>query len=391
MSSKPPSAHAPLVLSGARVFDGKSFREGVSVTIVNGRIAGLGAAPADAGETIDLGGGLLAPGFVDLQVNGGGGVLFNSDTSEAAVGTIVAAHRRYGTTGILPTVISDSREVQRRAVQAVEAAMAGGNESVLGVHLEGPHLDAGKRGVHREEYFRPLDGAERNWLAALVQRMTVLVTLAPEHTPPDEINALAELGIRVSAGHTNAAYATVREAAESGLSGFTHLYNAMGGLGSREPGVVGAALDLDDCWCGIIVDGQHVSPAAVRLAYRAKPPGKLYLVSDAMATSGSSVTSFELYGETVAVVDGALRNREGRIAGSSITLADAVRIAHQDVGLPLDACLRMASLYPASYIGESQDRGRIRAGYRADLVHLDDDLTVRGAWVGGVAVDRGAA
>lgn len=369
-------------LCGARVFDGRTFHDDLAVTVTDGRIESVGSAPPGV-ELIELDGGLLAPGFVDLQVNGGGGVLFNSEPTPAALGTIVAAHRQCGTTAILPTVITDTPGIQREAVSAIESVLASGETAVLGVHLEGPHLDAGKRGVHRDEYFRPLDDAERAWLATLAQRMTVLVTLAPEHTPPAEIGALADLGIRVSAGHTNASYETLCAAAASGLSGFTHLYNAMGGLGTREPGVVGAALDLDDCWCGIIVDGRHVSPAAVRIAYRAKPRGKLFLVSDAMATSGSSVTGFELYGEPVTVTDGVLRNREGRIAGSTITLSDAVRIAHREVGLPLEECLRMASLYPAAYVGEAQERGRIRSGYRADLVHLDDDLAVRAVWVGG--------
>jgi N-acetylglucosamine-6-phosphate deacetylase len=187
----------------------------------------------------------------------------------------------------------------------------------------------------------------------------------------------------VCGGHTDASYAEVVAAAAQGLSGFTHLFNAMRGLGSREPGVVGAALDLDECACGIIVDGHHVSAAAVRLAQRAKPAGKLFLVSDAMATAGTDMMSFDLYGEAVTVEDGCLRNREGRLAGSTITLADAVRIAHRDVGLPLAECLRMASLYPARFIGAGQERGRIANGFRADLVHLDEDLRVRAVWVGG--------
>ena len=371
---------------GARVFDGDAFLDEVTVSVADGRILRVGEPGAPDHTLVDLDGGLLVPGFVDLQVNGGGGVLLNSDPSPETVAAMAAAHVRLGTTALLPTVISDAPDLQRRAVDAVRAAMAAGTAGVLGVHLEGPYLEAGKRGVHRDEFFRPLDEPEERWIVNLARRMTVLVTLAPEHVLPARIRVLADAGVRVCAGHTNANYDTVRTAAAHGLAGFTHLYNAMGGFASREPGVVGAALDLDECACGIIVDGQHVSAAAVRLAQRAKPAGKLYFVSDAMATVGSDVTGFDLYGETVTLVDGCLRNREGTLAGSAIALSEAVRIAHRDVGLPLDECLRMASLYPAAFAGTDDTRGRIGAGYRADLVHLGDDLDVRGVWVGGRAV-----
>jgi N-acetylglucosamine-6-phosphate deacetylase len=369
------------VLKGARIFDGDAFDD-ADVTIAGERIERVGGSARGA-RVRKLDGGWLVPGFVDLQVNGGGGVLLNGNPSADGVATLVAAHKRCGTTALLPTVISDTKGLQRRAVEAIDTLKSTGETAVLGVHLEGPYLDAGKRGVHRDEFFRPLDDAEAEWLAALTLRMAVLLTLAPEHVAPARIRRLADAGVVVCGGHTDASYAEVVAAAAQGLSGFTHLFNAMRGLGSREPGVVGAALDLDECACGIIVDGHHVSAAAVRLAQRAKPAGKLFLVSDAMATAGTDMMSFDLYGEAVTVEDGCLRNREGRLAGSTITLADAVRIAHRDVGLPLAECLRMASLYPARFIGAGQERGRIANGFRADLVHLDEDLRVRAVWVGG--------
>lgn len=373
-------------LRGARVFDGDEIRDDLTVNIADGEIAGVQSnAPAGAAVR-HLAGGLLVPGFVDLQVNGGGGVLLNNDPSPEGLERIVAGHRARGTTALLPTVISDSIDIQREAASTISDAIATGNTAVLGIHLEGPHLDAGKRGVHREVFFRPLDEAEQAWLGGLAERLTVLVTLAPEHVAPSVVRRLSDSGIIVCAGHSNASAQAVEAAAANGLAGFTHLYNAMGGFAAREPGVVGAALDLDNCACGIIVDGHHVSAAAVRLAWRAKPAGKLFLVSDAMATVGSTSAAFDLYGEPVEVVDGCLRNREGRLAGSAICLADAVRIAHREVRLPLEDCLRMASLYPAAFVGESHRRGRIGAGYRADLVHLDDELNVREVWVGGVAV-----
>ncbi len=377
------AANDKLVLKGARIFDGESFADADAVTIDGARIERLGGRSPRRAEIRTLEGGYLVPGFVDLQVNGGGGVMLNGEPDAEAVMRIVGAHRHCGTTALLPTVISDTRSVQRRAVDAIEAVRAAGESAVLGVHLEGPYLDAGRRGVHRDEYFRALDDAEVTWLAALAGQMAVLVTLAPEHVDPARIRRLAAAGVVVCGGHTDASYAKVATAAAHGLAGFTHLYNAMRGFDSREPGVVGAALDLDDCACGIIVDGHHVSAAAVRLARRAKPAGKLFLVSDAMATAGTSTTSFELYGEPVTVEGGCLRNREGRLAGSAITLADAVRIANRDVGLPLAECLRMASLYPARFIGADGERGRIASGFRADLVHLGEDLAVRGVWTGG--------
>ena len=387
------AATEKLVLAGARVLAGDEFADAAAatITIAGGRIERIGGRGPRGAAVRRLEGGYLVPGFVDLQVNGGGGVMLNGEPTAEAVATMAAAHRRQGTTALLPTVISDTKAVQRRAVAAVEAARAAGESAVLGVHIEGPYLDAGKRGVHREEYFRELDDAEADWLAALAGRMTVVVTLAPEHVAPARIRRLCDAGVVVCAGHTDASYDCVRTAAAHGLSGFTHLYNAMRGLGSREPGVVGAALDLDDCACGIIVDGHHVSAAAVRLAGRAKPRGKLFLVSDSMATAGTSATSFELYGERVTVADGCLRNGEGRLAGSAITLSDAVRIAHSDVGLPLAECLRMASTYPARFVGADGERGRIEPGCRADLVHLDDDLGVCGVWSGGEWVDGNRA
>ncbi len=371
------------VLQGARIFDGEAWLDAGAVTIAGERIERVGGKPPRGARIRTLAGGYLVPGFVDLQVNGGGGVLLNSEPTTDALSTIVEAHRRCGTTALLPTVISDTLDLQRRAVDAIGALREAGETALLGVHLEGPYLDAGKRGVHREEFFRRLDDAEAEWLVALAGRMPVLVTLAPEHVEPARIRKLARAGVIVCGGHSDASYEDVLAAAAHGLSGFTHLYNAMRGFGSREPGVVGAALDLDECSCGIIVDGHHVSAAAVRLAQRAKPAGKLFLVSDAMASAGTNAKSFDLYGEPVTVENGCLRNREGRLAGSTITLVDSVRIAHREVGLPLADCLRMASLYPARFIGVGNARGRIEPGFRADLVHLDEDLAVRGVWIGG--------
>lgn len=369
-----------------RVFDGERFVEDATVTIDGGRIERIETGAADGGAVTNLGRGTLAPGFIDLQVNGGGGVLFNNDPSSAALARIIDAHRRGGTTSLLPTLISDSPKIQRKGVAAVSKAIAANEHSLLGVHLEGPHLDRGRRGVHREEFVRPIGDDDLVWLAELAGAMTVIVTLAPEHVAPHEIEALADAGVIVCAGHTNANYQVAVDAAAHGLRGFTHLYNAMSQLGSREPGVVGAALDLDDCWCGIIVDGHHVSPAAVRIAHRAKLPGKLCLVSDAMATAGTDATSYKLYGDLVNVVDGCLRDSDGRIAGSTIRLIDAVRVGHVEVGLGLDECLRMASLYPAEFIGRADRLGRIREGYRADLVLFDEDFAVDGTWVAGERV-----
>lgn len=367
-----------------RLFDGEDFHEQFAVALAGDRITGLCPASAiPAGATVQqFDQGTLAPGFIDLQVNGGGGVLLNNTPTAAAVDRMVSGHRRAGTTGLLPTLISDTPDIQREAVAAVAEARARGNRGVLGVHVEGPFFALARRGTHRADMIRGLAQADLDWLLAL-QDMPVLLTLAPEHLAAGQLRRLADAGIRVFAGHTDASYEQITAALAEGLHGFTHLFNAMSPLTGRAPGTVGAALDHPDSWVGIIADGHHVHPASIRIAQRAKARGKLLLVSDAMATVGSDDTSFSIYGERIALRDGKLVNAEGALAGSAIGLNDAVRYTHRTVGLPLGECLRMASLYPAACLAMDSELGRIAPGYRADLVLFDADLRVTGTWVAG--------
>jgi len=326
--------------------------------------------------------GILAPGLIDLQVNGGGGVMFNNAPCRETVEQISAAHRARGTTSLLPTLLSDTAGVQQAGLEAVREARAAGHTGIAGIHLEGPFFEVAKRGAHRADRIRPPRAQDIDWLCAIGD-MAVIVTLAPEKVAAAWIGQLSRAGITVCAGHTNATFEQIVQAAGAGLSGCTHLHNAMSPLTARAPGTVGAALDDDGLWLGIIADGHHVHPANIRLAYRAKPAGKLVLVSDAMAPVGSTQSDFELYGERVSLQEGRLVNGDGALAGSAIALMDAVRFTTREAGLPLAETLRMASLYPAAVIGLDNTLGRIACGYRADLVFFDEDFTVRHTWLAG--------
>jgi N-acetylglucosamine-6-phosphate deacetylase len=372
-------------LVGAKIFTGEQFVEQQAV-IIDGDTVSLANENdnlVQEAETIDLQGGILAPGFIDLQVNGGGGAFFTNDTSTTALQTMLDGHRPTGTTSMLPTLISDTRDTHQAGVKAVADAVNAGMSGVLGIHIEGPFFDMERRGAHNARYIRTMESADIQWLTDISNDFITMVTLAPEHAQPGQIKALTDAGLLVCAGHTNAQYEHVLAGLQEGISGFTHLYNAMRPLTGRDPGVVGAALASEHTWCAIICDNHHVHPGAVRAALSAKPQGKLYLVTDAMSTVGSKQKSFSIYGETIYEQNGALVNAEGRLAGSAIGMIDAVRICHQDVGVELGECLRMASLYPAQYLQQDHRLGQIASGWRADLVHFDDAFQVRNTWVAG--------
>jgi N-acetylglucosamine-6-phosphate deacetylase len=333
-------------------------------------------------DLLELDFGTLAPGFIDLQVNGGGGRMFNNAPQLDTLECIQEAHRNCGTTSLLPTLLSDTMQQQQAAVAAVRAAQRASNPGILGIHLEGPFFSSSRRGAHHDRFIRSPGEEDITWLCSL-QDLRVVLTLAPEQFTPAHIEQLANSGIVLCAGHTEATYMEMSTAVNAGVSGVTHLFNAMSPITAREPGAVGAALDLDALWAGIIADGHHVSAANIRLAQRAKPAGRLLLVSDAMATVGCDEDSFELYGETIHEHQGRLVNGEGKLAGSAIGLIQAVAYAAGEVGIPLAQCLRMASLYPATVLGLEQRLGRISPGYRADLVHFDDAFTVHHTWLAG--------
>jgi N-acetylglucosamine-6-phosphate deacetylase len=374
-------------LMNGRILTGDKLVSGSTVLLSKDRIEAL-VAPTDArvrdAVVIDLGGHMLLPGFIDVQVNGGGGVLFNDHPSPATIRTIGEAHRRFGTTGFLPTLISDDLDTIGRAIDAAQASLDAGIPGVLGIHIEGPFLNRARRGVHDAKHLRSLDTSVVSSLCRLRAGKTVL-TLAPEMTTPDLIAQLTAGGVLVSAGHSNASFAETTASIASGLRGFTHLFNAMAPLAPRAPGITGAALYDDATWCGIIVDGHHVDPVMLKLALRCKRHDRFMLVTDGMPPVGSAERTFVLQGRTIRVVDGACRDEDGRLAGTALDMASAVRNAVASLGLDVAAAARMASEYPAEFLGLGHELGRIAPGYRANLVVLDDEYQVRRTWIEGVA------
>ncbi|WP_448143570.1 N-acetylglucosamine-6-phosphate deacetylase [Stenotrophomonas bentonitica] len=378
------------VLRNARILTADGFRDDLAVVIEAGRITALvsDAAPqlGSAAEQVDLGGGWLLPGFIDAQVNGGGGVLFNNTPDVESLRTLAAAHRRFGTTALLPTLISDDVQVMRKAIDATRQAIADGVPGVIGIHLEGPYIAPARKGTHDANKFRVPDADEIAMAASLDNGVTLL-TLAPERVPLDSIRALVERGVIVAAGHTAATYEEARAGLDAGIRGFTHLYNAMSPLTGREPGAVGAALEDRGSWVGIIADGVHVHPASLRVALATKPQGKVMLVTDAMPPVGADNPSYELYGEVITAVDGVVRNAAGSLAGSALDMATAVRNTVQLLGLSLEEAARMASRYPAQFLNVDDRLGEIAEGYQADLVLLDEALQVRATWIAGQRED----
>lgn len=370
-------------LVNGRVLIGGEFVARHAVVIADGWIKALipeNDVPRGV-KAVDLGGRTLVPGFIDVQVNGGGDRLFNDDPSVETIAAIGAAHRQFGTTGFLPTLISDDAEKIAAAMGAARSAIKSGVPGVLGVHIEGPFLNVEKKGIHDASKLRPISDEEITLLSRPVGGKTI-VTLAPEKVPPQAIRRLTDAGVIVCAGHTNASADCIAEALQHGLRGFTHLFNAMSQMTARGPGVVGAALYDDKSWCGIIVDGHHVDPRVLKIALRAAPLRRFMLVSDAMPSVGGT-KAFTLGGEPITVVNGKCVNADGTLAGSDLDMASAVRNAVSMLGLGLADAVGMASANPAAFLGLDGELGRIAAGYRANLVLLDEDLNVVETWIDG--------
>jgi N-acetylglucosamine-6-phosphate deacetylase len=374
-------------LVNGRILAGDRIISDHTLLLSGARIEALvpaGDSRCHGAVAVDLEGHWLLPGFIDVQVNGGGGVLFNDDPSLASIRAIGAAHRRFGTTGFLPTLISDDLDTIAQAIAAVQSALDSGLPGVLGIHIEGPFLNWARRGVHDPKHLRLLDTSLVSLLCRLRSGRT-LVTLAPEMTTADMIAKLAAAGVLISAGHSDASYQETIAAIRHGVRGFTHLFNAMARLEPREPGIVGAALYDADTWCGIIVDGHHVDPVMLKLALRCKRHDRFMLVTDAMPPVGSSSPSFVLQGKTITVADGMCRDDKGTLAGTALDMATAVRNAVSLLDLDLVQAARMASEYPAEFLGLSHELGRIAPGYRANLVQLNDNFEVRRTWIDGAA------
>ena len=371
-------------LIGARLHTPDGIVSGRALVMARGAIQDIvadDAIPAGARIT-QLQAGTLAAGFIDLQVNGGGGAMFNDAPTAASIAAIGRAHRAFGTTGFLPTFISGPRADMMRAIEAVREALDRAIPGVLGIHFEGPHVNLARRGAHDANEIAALGDDDIDLLASLDAGCT-LVTLAPECVEQDSVARLVARGVIVSAGHTEADAGTF-DRVMPGLTGATHLFNAMSPLGHRELGAAGAALTRDSLACSIIADGVHVHWDVLRLAWRAKPRGKLFLVTDAMAPVGApALEEFSLGDERVRAVEGCLRTGDGRLAGSLLDMGQAVRNCVAHAGIPLEEALAMAAAYPADFLGLTESRGRLAPGLRADLVWLDDDLHVHATWIDG--------
>ncbi|SLN38218.1 N-acetylglucosamine-6-phosphate deacetylase [Pseudooctadecabacter jejudonensis] len=359
----------PYWITADHVFDGETLRPGLGLRIDKGQGVEVGPPPADA-QAIP---GVIAPGFIDLQVNGGGGVMVNTTPTRDGLATIADAHAKLGTSAILPTVITDGPDVLDRAADAVRTAKT--DRRILGLHIEGPHIATAKRGTHHAAFIRPLDARTIEVVSALrADGIAVMITLAPEAATTAQIAELAAMGAVVSIGHTDASASQVNAAIEAGATCATHLYNAMSQMSGRAPGAVGAVLNSHIA-AGIICDGHHVDDGMIALALRARPvPDRMFLVSDAMATVGGPNT-FALYGQTITVDGGRLINAEGNLAGAHTTMAEGVARLVQSVGVSLEQALRMAITTPARLINQP-DRRHLVGQCIQDLQVIHADMTI---------------
>jgi N-acetylglucosamine-6-phosphate deacetylase len=383
MSQDKPNAERRAIVTG-RVFDGRGWHRDAAVMVQDGRIVGLaspGEIPSDWPQSRVPAGVFVTAGFIDLQVNGGGGVLLNDHPTADGMRAIARAHRRYGTTACLPTLITDTREQTRSAIAA--ARSVAGREGVLGLHLEGPFISPQRPGVHRPDRIAEPGAGDLEQLCELTGAGRSLVTLAPECVPAGFVMTLAAAGVRISIGHSEASAAVVTQAVAEGATGVTHLFNAMPPFSARDPGIVGTTLSEPRLTAGLIVDGMHVDPVSVRAAFAAKGADRIALVTDAMPTVGTSLDRFDLVGRTIKLVDGRLTTKEGTLAGAHLDMASAVRNTVRLAKVPLEDALRAASLTPAQFLGVDNERGAIVPGARADLVALTDTLAVAATWIDG--------
>jgi N-acetylglucosamine-6-phosphate deacetylase len=376
--------HVPHAVLASRLFDGHRWHSDAAVLIADGRVRGVapwGEVPDGWPRRLLPAGAVLAPGFIDLQVNGGGGVLLNDDPSAEAMHAIARAHRRYGVTACLPTMITDARQQTQAAIAA--ARTAAGRGGVIGVHLEGPFISPARPGIHRPDHIAMPHESDLDWLADLGRAGRSMMTLAPERLPDGFVKRLAAAGVRVSAGHSEASAGVMARAIAEGLTGVTHLFNAMPPFAGRAPGIVGAAFADPRLMAGIIVDGIHVDPISVRAAFAAKGAEGMMLVSDAMPSVGADIAAFELMGRTISLHDGRLTGADGTLAGAHLDMASAVRNAVNLAKLPLEDALRAASLTPAMFLGLEEEYGALTTGARADMVALTEGLEATATWVGG--------
>lgn len=376
---------------GARIFDGASWHDDSALLVVGGKVTAIAAVSAlpDNAERVKLDGGMLLPGFIDLQVNGGGGVMLNDEPTVEGLSRICAAHARFGTTALLPTLITDTPEITRATVEAGKQARREGVAGFLGLHLEGPHLSVARKGAHDPSLIRAMEEADLDLLLSSAEDLDVLLTtIAPENVTEAQVAKLADAGIVVSLGHTEANYEIAGRYEKAGVRMVTHLFNAMSPLGHREPGLVGAALESTALHCGLIADGIHVVAPSMAVALRAKQgQGRIFIVTDAMSPIGTDVTSFTLNGREILRKDGRLTLADGTLAGADIDMLSSVRFVHEKLGLSFEEAVRMASVYPAQAVGIAH-KGALQSGMDADFVVLNSDLSMNATYIGGHCVHR---
>lgn len=373
-------------ITGGRIFDGREWHEGRNLVVENGKVAAITADLPAGARRVDAEGAMVVPGFIDLQVNGGGGVMFNDEPTPEGIARMARAHARFGTTKLLPTLITDNREITAEARKAGREAGARRVPGFLGIHLEGPHLSVSRKGAHDPNLIRPMEQVDLDALCAYRREAGLLLTtLAPESASRDQVRALAGAGVTVSLGHTDTTCANALDYFAAGARMATHLFNAMSPLGHREPGLVGAALHSGSAFAGMIADGFHVDPVAMGVALRAKQgPGRIVIVTDAMSTIGTDDTGLLLNGRRIYRQDGKLTLADGTLAGADIDMLSSVLFVHRRLGFPLEEAIRMASLYPAEAMGIADRHGRLLPGYAADFILLEPSLSIRSVFVDGV-------
>jgi N-acetylglucosamine-6-phosphate deacetylase len=378
----------PIAYHASRIFDGERFHEDAALLVNDGSVTGIAPrAGVPAEFQVVEADGMIVPGFVDLQVNGGGGVLFNNDPTADGIRTICAAHAKYGTTALMVTLITDTPSLRDRALEAGRSASEGGVPGYLGLHLEGPHLSVARKGTHDPSLIRDMTEADLAALTAAAGTFGVAkTTIAPENVTADQVRALVAAGYHVSLGHTDCNAATAFAYVEAGATLVTHIFNAMSQLQNREPGLVGAALSAPELHCGLIADGHHVDWTTTAVAMRAKVgPGRIFVVTDAMSCIGTDEETFTLNGRTIYRRDGRLTLADGTLAGADIDMLACLRLVHERLELSLEEALRMVALYPAQAIG-ADSKGHLSEGADADFVVLTDHLRLRSTWIGGTCV-----
>lgn len=371
-----------MLLTADKIFDGKQFLTDKTLEINDGKIVAIHDGKLPEAEVLN---GTLTAGFVDYHVNGGGGKLFNFEPDVTTLQTMIKAHAMFGTTAMVPTLITDSAETMQKAADATALALTNKEPGILGVHFEGPHLSIPKKGVHEETLVRPIGDVER----AIFARQDLgikIITLAPENVADEDFDFLISNNNKISLGHSNATFARAKQGVAMGADGFTHLFNAMSPFTSREPGVLGAALESDAAWCGIILDGHHMHYGSAKVAYATKPKGKLLLVTDSMSTIGSDQQGFEFFGVEVIRDGDKLATPKGTLAGSALDMITAVKNAVQHCDITIGEALNMASLYPAQYLGVDDQMGQIAVGKNADLTLFSEDFLVTKTWISGAVV-----